>query len=477
MTSKPLKQFLKEEVYIEHFDGCPTFIQMTDVGFTSRIYGSKLQGYRIAVCYFKERQGDWVTMVSDQASIGKNVIRLGPVYIKKLYARWLANFRKMLSRYYLLYEKDLRSLSNRELLNYAAENDFFYREKVSMPGFIDGFMFYADKRLHKILTEFCKRKKIPDPQHIFAMLSSQVEPSFINEEEADLLRLMKAGVTEAKLKHHLKKYSWIRSSYTGYKPYTRNEMLSEIARLKTHKPDFTLFQKNKKEKKRLIAKYKFTPEIRRISELATMLVKWQDQRKVYTLTYVTLKQKILEEVARRTNSSLELMRYCHTNELSKVLSGNLKESLLKEREKSCLVGMSKGKNIFFIAGKEARDFLERVSRVDLSKIKEISGMAANIGKARGQAKIMLSVKDIYKVKEGDILVVGMTRPEHLVGMRKAAAIVTDDGGITCHAAIVARELKKPCIIGTRIATKVLHDGDLVEVDAGRGIVRILKKAK
>ena len=59
-------------------------------------------------------------------------------------------------------------------------------------------------------------------------------------------------------------------------------------------------------------------------------------------------------------------------------------------------------------------------------------------------------------------------------MEKAAAFVTDEGGITCHAAIVAREMKKPCIIGTKIATKVLKDGDLVEVDAEKGIVRILK---
>ncbi|MBU4375310.1 hypothetical protein KKH38_02310, partial [Patescibacteria group bacterium] len=71
----------------------------------------------------------------------------------------------------------------------------------------------------------------------------------------------------------------------------------------------------------------------------------------------------------------------------------------------------------------------------------------------------------------------MTRPEHLMGMKKAGAIITDDGGITCHAAIIARELGIPCIIGTKIATKVLKDGDFVEVDAERGIVKILKKNK
>jgi pyruvate,water dikinase len=61
-------------------------------------------------------------------------------------------------------------------------------------------------------------------------------------------------------------------------------------------------------------------------------------------------------------------------------------------------------------------------------------------------------------------------------MKKAIAFITDEGGITCHAAIIARELKKPCIIGTKIATKVLKDGDLVEVDANKGVVKIIKKA-
>ena len=69
----------------------------------------------------------------------------------------------------------------------------------------------------------------------------------------------------------------------------------------------------------------------------------------------------------------------------------------------------------------------------------------------------------------------MTFPAFLPAMKKAAAFITNEGGITCHAAIVAREMKKPCIIGTRIATKVLHDGDLVEVDANKGLVMILKK--
>ena len=69
----------------------------------------------------------------------------------------------------------------------------------------------------------------------------------------------------------------------------------------------------------------------------------------------------------------------------------------------------------------------------------------------------------------------MTMPAFMPAMRKAIVFVTDEGGITCHAAIMARELHKPCIIGTKIATKVLNNGDEVEVDANNGVVRILSK--
>jgi len=78
-----------------------------------------------------------------------------------------------------------------------------------------------------------------------------------------------------------------------------------------------------------------------------------------------------------------------------------------------------------------------------------------------------------KMKQGDILVSIATDPDIVPAMKKAAAIVTEQGGVTSHAAIVSRELKIPCVIGTKIATKVLKDGMEVEVDANKGIVTVL----
>lgn len=104
--------------------------------------------------------------------------------------------------------------------------------------------------------------------------------------------------------------------------------------------------------------------------------------------------------------------------------------------------------------------------------KGITGTAAYPGRVSGVCRIILDYRDA-RLYEGEILVTGMTDPHFVPLLRKAAAIVTDGGGLLSHAAIVARELRKPCVIGTKVATRVLHDGDEVEVDADKGVVRIL----
>jgi len=114
--------------------------------------------------------------------------------------------------------------------------------------------------------------------------------------------------------------------------------------------------------------------------------------------------------------------------------------------------------------------------MDKGSSSQLSGNVAYRGNVRGTVKIILNKNDFPKFKEGEILVTSMTRPEFVPLMKKAIAVITDEGGITCHAAIVSRELKIPCIIGTKNATRVLNDGDLVEVGAEDGTVRILERA-
>jgi phosphohistidine swiveling domain-containing protein len=109
--------------------------------------------------------------------------------------------------------------------------------------------------------------------------------------------------------------------------------------------------------------------------------------------------------------------------------------------------------------------------------KTLKGVVAFKGRIQGRVKIVNSVNDVPKVQEGDILVATMTFPSYIMAMKKASAFVTNEGGITCHASIVAREMKKPCIVGTKTATKVLKNGMMIEVDADKGIVNILKEKK
>lgn len=109
----------------------------------------------------------------------------------------------------------------------------------------------------------------------------------------------------------------------------------------------------------------------------------------------------------------------------------------------------------------------------VSSSQEVKGTIAYKGKVQGIVRVVTAVSEIAKVQTGDILVTQMTFPSFISAMIKAAAFVTDEGGITCHAAIVARELKKPCIVGTKIATKHLKDGDLVEVNADKGTITLV----
>ncbi len=109
-----------------------------------------------------------------------------------------------------------------------------------------------------------------------------------------------------------------------------------------------------------------------------------------------------------------------------------------------------------------------ISEEDISEI--IKGSVAVAGNVLGRVKIVFKQEDLEKVNERDILVAPMTTPDHIIAMEKASAFVTDEGGIMCHAAIIAREFGKPCIVGTGNATKVLKDNDLVFVNGNTGVV-------
>lgn len=111
---------------------------------------------------------------------------------------------------------------------------------------------------------------------------------------------------------------------------------------------------------------------------------------------------------------------------------------------------------------------------------ELKGRSAYPGTVRGIVELVLHnssdlVGKVARFTEGHILVTEMTTPETVIACKKAIAIITDEGGILCHAAIISRELAIPCIVGTKVATQILKDGDEVEVDAENGTVKIIKQ--
>lgn len=140
---------------------------------------------------------------------------------------------------------------------------------------------------------------------------------------------------------------------------------------------------------------------------------------------------------------------------------------LEKRNNGCYLYCN-GDDIEYIFADE-----DKLLDIDTS-LEECEGTPAFKGKVRGTAKIVNSIKQMGKFNEGDVLVSINTSPSIMPAIHKASAIVADEGGITSHAAIVSRELKKPCIVGTKIATKIFKDGDEVEVDAHKGIVKIMK---
>ncbi|WP_371069492.1 phosphoenolpyruvate synthase [Sediminibacillus sp. JSM 1682029] len=109
-------------------------------------------------------------------------------------------------------------------------------------------------------------------------------------------------------------------------------------------------------------------------------------------------------------------------------------------------------------------------QVEIKRVALLRGLAASPGRGSGKVRKIKDITEISKVEEGDILVTIMTNPDMMPAMKKAAAVVTNEGGRTCHAAIVSREFGIPCIVGSNNATEVLKEGMEVTVDATRGVV-------
>ncbi len=143
-----------------------------------------------------------------------------------------------------------------------------------------------------------------------------------------------------------------------------------------------------------------------------------------------------------------------------------------------------GSKVYLLQSRPITVFYEEAEKEEKAEARDIllKGIGASPGIGSGKAKVLSSVEEIHKVEQGDVLVAVMTNPDMVPAMRRASAIVTDEGGMTCHAAIVSRELGVPCVVGTGRASKALPDGTEITVDGSkgtvyRGLTKVVEKPK
>jgi phosphohistidine swiveling domain-containing protein len=243
----------------------------------------------------------------------------------------------------------------------------------------------------------------------------------------------------------VKEFGWMRVRDGFSDPFT----LADLKELRG---------KIKNEKKETAKKITIPKQIKKLVDETKELVFYRTYRTDIFYELIFLSRPILKNYGKSLGLEFKRIRNCRIGDLIKGKVNEYPELVTAAQYRS---------GFAFFDGKAVEE--------EINESEEIKGQVAFKGIVKGIVKIVKSVDDLPKVKDGDILVTQMTSPNFLVAMKRAIAFVTNEGGITCHAAIVAREMRKPCIIGTKIATKVLKDGDLVEVDANNGIVKILNK--
>jgi phosphohistidine swiveling domain-containing protein len=213
---------------------------------------------------------------------------------------------------------------------------------------------------------------------------------------------------------------------------------------------------------------------RRFLEAAPYIVFFKDWRDDLRRKNVYLWNFLFSNLAKFFDIEFDDWGYFTGDEIEKILrSGKLDKNIIKNRKRfGCILTVVPDKLDIKVVDKNFTKYLKLVEKVD--RIEDdviIKGIIGQPGKVVGKVCTIRHYKDVFKIKDGEVLVANTTHPNYLMGMKKAVAFVTDEGGIACHAAIVAREMKKPCIVGTKFATKSLKDGDVVEVDAYKGIIR------
>jgi len=279
------------------------------------------------------------------------------------------------------------------------------------------------------------------------------------------------------LEAHLEKYAPVVALWIG-QPMTLSQLVGELSEYVKSGKNASQergamtagLEAKKTQKKDLVERLKIDRKHARLFDSYAEFMLLKFYRRYAQLRALFAMRRVFDEISRRLCIPESQARFLITLEYGRLLDGSFDASQLEEREKFCVLYSEKGRDRIWV-GEEARKIAAAAEpKTDLS-VTELHGQCACLGHAKGRVKIILSPADLPKMRKGDVLVAIATNPDIVPAMRLASAIVTNQGGVTCHAAIVSRELGIPCVIGTKIATKWLKDCDLVEVDADKGAVK------
>ncbi len=304
------------------------------------------------------------------------------------------------------------------------------------------------------------------------------------------LKVKKVGFTQAiegEVEEIADKYGYLGMfTYLGT-PYNKAFIKEKVKELSEKNKDeilskslryFNKIEDNKKLLKKFYDKYK-------VSAADKLLISVLKEY-IYTSIWADdlfhkvpfLLRPFLNEITSRTGITYEQIIQMTEEEIVAALKGELEALLVNEISKrnQDFAFFYEGGETTILVGEQLDDFASSYQGItDFKNIDQIEGQSACGGKAKGLVSILRSTEDVAKFIKGRVLVAKHTSPPYLPAMEKAAAIVTNEGGLLSHAAIVSREFKKPCVVGTKIATEILRDGDLVEVNASDGVIKILKR--
>jgi len=474
----------------------------------SQVYSfSKRQDphYKFSVFFIRDEEAQWFLDMNGILKVRKAIIdssKFSAEEVFDAYHKWEKGWKSYIKMSNKLLKKDLTRLSDKELYKLFQEFYSNYLMAGSLAYMCDSFMSTgAEDWLVELLTKELSKKgvseKVIDDVRI---LTSPVHLSFTLEAEYQLLKTAEKiarvfpklpslrGLKKEKrlynmLKKHEMDFYWMQNNYYNVKYLDIEQMYEKIHEIikdaKKNKMTVGELREEKenelkeiREKRHmLINNLGLSDFIRNLLKIARLFSKWKDVRKSGVYIGMYHFDKFLDEIAKRTSYTKRQLTFSIFPEIKKLLFDKIDMTKeFAEREKKTFVAISQN-GYFIVGGKKADKYFKILDKQKQESVMEIRGFVASQGYARGKVRIIKKTHEMKEFKTGEILVANQTTPEYLPVMKKAAAIITEQGGITSHAAVVSREIGVPCIIGTKICTKALFNGETVEVDARNGIVR------